>query len=74
MKVYDIINKTTGKDYSCIPQMVDLKHDGRYVLRYIVFIDGWHDFGLVHCIYSDDEFNRMYEVVGTHEARNESLR
>lgn len=74
MRITDVQNRETGRKYSCIPQMVDLNFDGKMVMRYNIIIDGWHDLVSIHCIYSDEQFNKMYEVIGSHEARNENLR
>lgn len=60
---YKIKERKTGKIYSCLPQMVDINHNGNYCLRYNVGINGYNAWTFVHAIYNNDEFNEMYEVI-----------
>lgn len=39
---YKIKERKTGKIYSCLPQMVDINHNGNYCLRYNVGINGYN--------------------------------
>ena len=58
-----IKNRTTGKKYACIIQAVDVNFDGNYALRYNIGIENYQGFNSIHCIYDNDTFNKMYEVI-----------
>ena len=60
MKVRD---RKTGSTYTAYTQSVDVNFNGRYVMRYIIGIQGYNEFTFLHAIYSNDEFNEMYEVI-----------
>ena len=60
MKVKD---RNTEKTYDCIVQAVDVNFDGKYSLRYNIGIENYQGFNSLHCIYENDKFNEMYEVV-----------
>lgn len=60
MKIKD---RKTGRAYDCFTQAVDLNFNGRYVMRYNIGINGYTEWTFIHAIYSNDEFNEMYEVV-----------
>lgn len=60
---YKVKDRKTGKVYSCMPQMVELNHDGKYYLCYNIGIDGYTEWTFVHAIYDNDEFNATYEVI-----------
>lgn len=54
-----------GKRFELTVQMVDLNFNDRYVLRYNIGIDTYHDgWKNVECIYDNDEFNKKYKVIG----------
>ena len=57
-------NRETGRIYTAIPQAVDLNFNGVWVLRYTIVIQGYVENSFIHCIYDNDEFNSMYEVLG----------
>ena len=58
-----IKNRNTGKTYDCIAQAIDLNFDGNYSLRYNIGIENYQGFNSIHCIYDNDTFNKMYEVI-----------
>ena len=58
-----IKNRITGKKYACIIQSVDLNFDGNYALRYNIGIENYQGFNSIHCIYDNETFNKMYEVI-----------
>ena len=60
MRVKD---KKTGKIYDCIVQSVDINFSGKYSLRYNIGIENYQGFHSIHCIYENDTFNEMYEVI-----------
>lgn len=60
MKVKD---RKTEKIYDCIAQAVDVNYSGEYSLRYNIGIENYQGFNSIHCIYDNDTFNAMYEVV-----------
>lgn len=60
MKVRD---RKTGSTYTAYTQSVDVNFNGRYVMRYIIGIQGYTEFTFLHAIYDNDEFNEMYEVI-----------
>lgn len=60
MKVRD---RKTGRTYTAFVQSVDLNFNGRYVMRYVIGIQGYTEFTFIHAIYGNDEFNEMYEVI-----------
>lgn len=66
--VYEVVDRITGKRYECVPQMLDLNFNGKYVLRYNIGIEGYTEWTNIHCIYDNDEFNVRYKVVGSHES------
>lgn len=55
--------KASGRNYTAYVQAVDLNYRGEYVLRYIIGIQGHTEFSFLRAVYSNDEFNRDYEVV-----------
>lgn len=59
----NVRNRETSKVYQAYVQSVDLNFNGRYVLRYVVGIQGHNDFAFIECIYSNDDFNERYEVI-----------
>lgn len=63
----NVRRKEDGKIYQAIPQSVDLNFNGRYVLRYIIGIQGYDEFHFIHAVYSNDEFNELYDVVEWNE-------
>ena len=56
-------NRKTEKTYDCIIQAVDVNHNGNYVLRYNIGIENYQGFNSIHCIYDNETFNAMYEVI-----------
>lgn len=60
---FTVRNKATGQRFSCIPQMVDLCCNGKYVLRYNIGINGYTEWSFIEAIYDNDTFNREYEVI-----------
>ena len=56
-------NRKTGKEYDCMPLMVDVNNTGRYTLCYNIGIKGYNGWTFIHAIYDDDTFNDMYEVL-----------
>ena len=66
MIIFSVKRKDSGKVYDCFAQMVDLNFNGRYVLRYNIGRNTYHD-GFINefCVYDNDEFNEKYEVVGS---------
>lgn len=56
-------DRETGCEYTAIPQAVDLNFNGRYVLRYLIGIEGHTEFHFIHAIYDNEKFNLMYEVI-----------
>lgn len=61
-----IRDRKTGKTYDCFVQAVDLNFDGKYRMRYNVGINGHLEWSNIHCIYDNNEFNEMYEVIEYH--------
>lgn len=55
--------RKTGRTYTAYVQSVDLNFNGRYVMRYVIGIQGYTEFTFIHAIYGNDEFNEMYEVM-----------
>ena len=60
MRVMEI---DSGKVYDCIVQAVDINFKGVYVLRYNIGIENYQGFNSIHCIYDNEEFNKMYRVI-----------
>ena len=60
MKIKD---RNNGKTYDCFTQAVNLNFDGNYALRYNIGIENYQGFNSIHCIYDNDTFNKMYEVI-----------
>ena len=60
MKVKD---RKTEKIYDCIAQAVDINFCGKYSLRYNIGIENYQGFHSIHCIYDNETFNKMYEVI-----------
>lgn len=58
-----IKDRETGVVYECIPQMVDLNCDGKYVLRYNIGHNTELKWIPYFCVYSDKKFNKRFEVV-----------
>ena len=58
-----IKNRNTGKTYECFTQAVDINFDGNYTLRYNIGIENYQGFNSINCIYDNDIFNKMYEVI-----------
>ena len=58
-----IRDRKTGEEYTAYPQAVDLNYNGKYVLRYIIGIQGHSEFHFIHAIYDNDEFNSKYQVI-----------
>ena len=58
-----IKNRNTGKRYDCLIQSLDLNFNGNYVLRYNIGIENYQGFNSIHCIYDNDTFNKIYEVI-----------
>lgn len=58
-----IQDKETGMKFECFLQSIDLNGDGRYVMRYNIGINGYHEWTNVCCVYSNDEFNKHYQVL-----------
>ena len=56
-------NRETEKIYDCIVQAVDVNHSGEYSLCYNIGIENYQGFNSIHCIYDNDAFNKMYEVI-----------
>ena len=44
-------------------QSVDLNFNGKYVLRYVIGIQGHSEFHMCCCVYDNNEFNERYEVI-----------
>lgn len=56
-------DRKTGAKYDAFVQSVDVNFNGRYVLRYIIGIEGYNEFTFLDAIYDNDEFNEKYEVI-----------
>lgn len=60
---HSVIERKTGKRFDAFPQAVDLNHNGKFVLRWNIGINGHSKWTFVCCIYDNDKFNDLYEVV-----------
>ena len=46
-----------------INDIKNLNFNGNYVLRYNIGIENYQGFNSIHCIYDNDTFNKIYEVI-----------
>lgn len=60
---FKVRNRETGKKYDAFVQAVDLNNKNTYVMRWNIGINGYTEWNSIHCIYDNDEFNKMYKVI-----------
>lgn len=56
-------DRETNETYDALVQSVDLNFNGKYILRYVIGIQGHNEFHFLHCVYDNDDFNKRYEVI-----------
>ena len=58
-----IRNRKNNEVLDCFTQAVQLNHDGKYVLRYNIGINGYSNWTFIYAEYDNDTFNENWEVI-----------